>query len=141
MPDLHFDVYYKLTHDDSVELKITDASFNWQRSLTPAERQAIHARALKNSKKRKAKTTEKLHNVVDLDVAYIFSLRDVSLTVKKVRYIDALVLVVDGYLNDVVSGGVYRNYGTCGVRQVHPTLGNFGGAYQGTRRVGDSGFR
>lgn len=128
LPDLHLDVYYKLTHDDSIEIDIVNASFKWLRSLTLAERQAIHAKALKIKQKGKAKTSEKLHNVTELDGAYIFSLKDVSLTVKKVGDVDALVLLVDGYLNDVVPGGVYRNYGVRGVRQILPSGGDIGGA-------------
>lgn len=141
LPDLHFDIYYKLAHDDSVELKITNGSFKWERSLTSAERQAIHAKALKNSRKGKSATLEKLHNVAEVDVAHIFSLREISLTVKKVGDIDVLVLVADGYLNDVVLGGVCRNHGTCGVRQVHPSISDIGGAYQRMGRCGNSGSR
>lgn len=66
--------------------------------------------------------------MTDLDIAYIFSLRDVTLTVKKVGDIDALVLRADGYLNDVVLGRVYRNHGTRGEREVHPSSGDIGGA-------------
>lgn len=126
---MHLDIYYKLTHDDSVEINIVNASFKWLGSLTPAERQAIHAKALKNKQKGKSKTSEKLHNVTELDGAYIFSLKDVSLTVKKVGDVDALVLLVDGYLNDVVPGGVYRNHRARRERQILPSGGDIGRAY------------
>lgn len=130
-----------MTHDDTVDLKITDGSFKWQRSLTSEERQAIHTKTFKKNQKSKSKTSEKLDNIANLDTVYIFSLRDITLTVKKVRDIDALVLIVDGYLNDVVLGGIYRSYRSCGMRKVYPTSSNIGGAYQGTGRSGDSGFR
>lgn len=96
------------------------------KSLTPAERQVIHAKALKNKQKGKSRTYEKLHSVTEQDAAYIFSLKDVTLTVKKVGDIDALVLVADGYLNDVVAGGVYRNHGTGGVWEILSFISDIG---------------
>lgn len=98
-------------------------------------------KTLKNKQKGKSKTSEKLHNVADLDAAYIFTLNDVSLTVKKVGDTDALVLAADGYLNDVVPGGVRRDHGTRGVREILPAGGDTGGAYEGLGWGGDSGSR